>query len=44
MKSTILVFATVLLLGLFIESVNAQAGGPATLTVGRNGGCQKRIW
>ena len=33
MKSTILVFATVLLLGLFIESVNAQAGGPATFTV-----------
>ena len=34
MKSTILVFATVLLLGLFIESVNAQTGGPATLAVG----------
>ena len=39
MKSTILVFATVLLLGLFIESVNAQTGaqtgGPATFTVGK---------
>ena len=34
MKSTILVFATVLFLGLFVEAVNAQSGGPATLTVG----------
>ena len=33
MKSTILVFATVLLLGLFVESVNAQTGGPAKFTV-----------
>ena len=35
MKSTFLVFASMLLLSLFIEPVNAQNGGPATLPIGQ---------
>ena len=34
MKSAILVFASTLLLSLFIQPVNAQAGGPATFAIG----------
>ena len=34
MKSAILVFASVLLFSLFVEPVNAQAGGPGTLAIG----------
>ena len=35
MKSSIFVFASLILLSLFIEPVNAQVGGPATLNIGQ---------